>query len=120
MTTVDWAEPMRVWEADGFRLEVFDAERSCGTHRQVAYRFFDSEAPDPAEPLFQGDDYGVPMHKSIDGDGSIAGLLGFLSLRPGDTDPDYFDAYTERQRDWCEARGEDLSMAALDAFGEDV
>jgi hypothetical protein len=41
-------------------------------------------------------------------------VLSFLTLRPGDTDAEYFDRYTRAQRDWCEGYAEELSLYALD------
>ena len=42
------------------------------------------------------------MHAD-DADATLRALLGFLTLRPGDTDADYFDGYTQRQRAFCES-----------------
>jgi hypothetical protein len=43
--------------------------------------------------LFQGEDFaGSPLHTD-DLDETVAALLSFLSLRPGDTDREYFDNY---------------------------
>ncbi|MGW3347878.1 hypothetical protein ACWDA3_31675 [Nonomuraea rubra] len=41
-------------------------------------------------------------------------VLSFLTLRPGDTDAEYFEHYTRAQRDWCESYAEELSLYALD------
>jgi len=49
-----------------------------------------------------------------DGDETIAALLSFLSLRPGDTDDEYFDDYTEDQMEWAEMHGEELSWIAME------
>jgi len=60
--------------------------------------------------LFEGADFaGSPM-VADDSDACLATLLTFLTLRPGDTDRDYFDDYTPEQLDWtqdyaCEALG---------------
>jgi len=53
------------------------------------------------EPIFAAEDFaGSPMH-SDDSDDAVEALLGFLTLRPGDTDQDYFDNYTKEQMDFC-------------------
>src|SRR5690349_15058841 len=92
---------LRVWEQAGFRLEMFDT----GTTDRLAYRFFDN-----GTLIFEGDDFHAsPLH-AIDGDATVAGLLAFLSLRPGDTDPDYFADYTSEQMAWCRRRAEYLSL----------
>jgi hypothetical protein len=61
------------------------------------------------EVVFTGDDLTTPMH---DGEDEAArAVLGFLTLRPGDTDADYFDGYTPAQEAWRDAHAEQLSMA---------
>jgi hypothetical protein len=50
---------------------------------------------------------------------TVASLLTFLTLRPGDTDADYFAGYTPAQMEWatgsdCEALQCDLGIAMED------
>jgi len=60
--------------------------------------------------LFSGSDYSSsPMH-SIGGL-DILGLLALWSLRPGDTNDDYFKDYTHEQKEWCES--DDCETASL-------
>lgn len=67
--------------------------------------------------LFEGDDFaGSPLHAD-DSDASIACLLGFLTLKPGDTDADYFNEYSEAQRAYCDAHAEALSAEVDRRFG---
>jgi hypothetical protein len=59
--------------------------------------------------LFEASDYhGSPMHAD-DSDANVEGLMCFLTLRPGDTDPEYFDSYTPAQREYCKHHAESLS-----------
>lgn len=68
--------------------------------------------------IFEGEDFaGSPMHAD-DADETIAALMGFLTLRPGDTDDEYFDDYTPEQIEYCEQNAEALSIAVYDRFGE--
>lgn len=69
--------------------------------------------------LFKGEDYGCPMHSVVDSDECVRGILGFLTLRPGDTDADYFAAYTPDQLAYCAAHAEALSCEVYSRFGED-
>lgn len=70
------------------------------------------------EVIFTGDDYSPsPMHCD-DSDDSIASLLGFLTVKPGDTDRDYFEDYTERQLQFCAEHAEALSVEAIRRFGD--
>jgi hypothetical protein len=81
----------------GHTLQTWDTGRTRGTGMMartcVAY-----ELRDPAGALlFAGADFRPsPMHAD-DSDETLRGLLGFLTLRPGDTDREYFDDYTPAQ-----------------------
>ena len=91
-----------------FRLTMFDAVSSWPRTR-VPYRLTMHDGRTPPVVLFEGDDFGPgPMH-AIDSDASVRALMVFLTLRPGDTDPDYFDAYTDAQRRFCELHAESLA-----------
>ena len=57
-------------------------------------------------PIFEGAD--LEGHFDAEGPKAAAALLGFLTLQEGDTDKEYFDGYTERQREFSECEAEDL------------
>lgn len=63
------------------------------------------------------DFYCAPQHP-IDSDACIRSLMNFLTLRPGDTDADYFANYSEAQRDFADMDAEAVSMEVLNRFGE--
>lgn len=90
-------ENIRTWEADGFRLEMDYAGFRDGRH-YLAYKFYDGDTC-----LFEGADYSPSPLDAIDSDASVAGLLVFLSLQPGDTDQEYFAAYTPEQLAWAQS-----------------
>lgn len=59
--------------------------------------------------IFDAADYhGSPM-VADDSDANVEGLMGFLTLQPGDTDPEYFASYTDAQRAFCAEWAEALS-----------
>lgn len=63
------------------------------------------------DPIFQGEDfYCSPLHDPYDDDTTRC-LLGFLTLRPGDTDAEYFADYTEQQTDFAEQHAEHVAAA---------
>jgi hypothetical protein len=102
---------IRVWRRDGFTLKLWDTHRVDHYGKLVlVYKLFDG-----ASLVFKGDDFhGSPLHApdSLD---TLEGLLAFLTLRPGDTDPDYFARYTPRQLAWsCGTRCELLSLIRLE------
>ena len=82
----------------GHTLRTWDTGRTNGTGMMARTRI-GYELCDPAGAvLFRGDDFGPsPMHAD-DSDETLRALLGFLTLRPGDTDREYFADYTPAQR----------------------
>jgi hypothetical protein len=66
-----------------------------------------------------GDTYcGVsPMH-SIDGEDAKALVTSLFAMRPGDTDAEYFEHYTQEQLDFADKYGEDLAMLSYHRFGD--
>lgn len=109
---------LRNVEFDGYRLMTWETGRRASTGQELlGYAMW---APGAKEPLFVGDDYGVAPAYSIDGDESLRGLLGFLTLRPGDTDDEYFEHYTPEQLAFAEGDAEQLSIWGMDPedFGE--
>jgi hypothetical protein len=93
-------------ELEGYRLELYDTLTTDRYGKSVlAYRFFHR-----GRLLFAGADFhGSPLH-AVDADATVAGLLAFLSLKPGDTDPEYFEDYTPEQLAFARAEGENLSL----------
>lgn len=67
---------------------------------RVRYHLFDQDGT-----IFEGNDF-----YSWDGSDpkSAEGLLGFLTLRQGDVEEDYFKDYTERQLKFRDNEAEDL------------
>jgi hypothetical protein len=97
--------------AISFTLNTFDSGRVDGMGKSVLeYQF---QGPD-GKVIFEGADFACsPMH-AIDSDESVRALLGFLTLRPGDTDEEYFESYTQEQLAFADEHGETLSMYAMD------
>ncbi len=62
-------------------------------------------------PMFMGDDFSVPQMRKND-ISAVQDLLGFLSLRKGDTDDEYFEKYTPRQLAWRDEHAEELGSYA--------
>jgi hypothetical protein len=69
-------------------------------------------SPGPAT-FRRADFHCSPLH-AVDSDATVAGVLAFLSLKPGDTDSEYFEGYTPGQRAFARAEGENLSRYAED------
>lgn len=114
MSGDDWSgQLVRQWrgrvgdrDASLYLYDLDERDPQTGHHR-MAYRLLHG-----GELVFTGDDYAVPAQHAVDSDEAVRGLLGFLSLRLGDTDAEYFDAYSDRQRNWADQYGEELAMHA--------
>lgn len=93
-----------------FTLSLYDLGRYHGQGPQWAlgYRLTMS-LNGKRTVLFEGDDYGCAPGHAIDSDAAVEGIMSFLTLRPGDTDADYFAGYTDEQREYCEQHAEALS-----------
>lgn len=69
------------------------------------------------EILFSGEDFHGSPCCADDSDETLGCLFGFLTLRPGDTDSEYFERYTDRQREWCSSfECEALGFEAMARF----
>jgi hypothetical protein len=120
----DLLRTVRLLADDGYRYTLtMRATRDVDSRGQtrIAYTL-KCKAPEsgrkPYTVLFDGADFsGSPMHAD-DSDATVAGLLGFLSLKPGDTDAEYFESYTVGQLAWAERHAEFLGYAAMSRFGE--
>jgi hypothetical protein len=94
----DAGEPLRHVRLDGgFTLRTWDTGQATGTGMMVRTRIgYELRGPCGAV-LFQGTDFGPSPCHADDSDETLRALLGFLFLRPGDTDRDYFAGYSEAQ-----------------------
>ena len=96
--------------AQRYELHTYDTGRRDNRGQTViGYTF----GPCGAPSIFSGEDFaGSPMDAD-DSDETLRNLLGFLTLRPGDTDAEYFATYNARQLDWA-ASDDCEAMAFLD------
>jgi len=90
----------------------------AGRYR-IEFRLLWERVGQPIETIFDVADGPFHGHVSVDGDKAVVGVMGFLTLRPGDTDADYFDKYTTAQFNWAETYAETISIEVMDRFGED-
>jgi hypothetical protein len=104
-----------------FVLDTWDGGGYYRGGPQHRIRYALTERTPGAKPavLFEGADFGCSPLDSIDGDGCIRALMGFLTLKKGDTDADYFEKYTERQLQFTREHAEALSCEVAVRFGED-
>jgi hypothetical protein len=106
-------EILRAVDIEGYKLILWDTgkrDRENYGHEYLGYRFI---APD-GTVLFQGTDFGVPYGTDTTSDTVLRDLLGFLTLKPGDTDDEYFDKYTEQQMAFAQGDAERLSIYSME------
>jgi hypothetical protein len=94
---------------DRYYLVLWDTGNHEGNHSYVGYRFMAGN-----KILFQGEDLGIPGHEAIDSDDTIRDLIGWLTLKPGDTDEEYFEKYTPEQLAFAES---DDAQEIQDRYG---
>lgn len=96
-----------IWQEGSYSLyyrEILGNHRHKTTVQYVFY--FDGNI------IFQGTDYHPSPLCSVGDNKCTSDLLMFLSLKPGDTDKEYFENYTQEQLDFANKHGEYLSLLA--------
>jgi hypothetical protein len=106
---------LRDVDIDGCRLRMWDTNTTNEGRSTLAYVFQDRDG----KVLFGGADYGCAPGDAIDSDGAVRNLIGFLTCKPGDTDDEYFEHYTERQMEFAETDAEELSLWAMEPDDSD-
>lgn len=116
--------PYRKGMGPTFFLDMWDTHRSDSKHYHksvLGYRLGQCTREKAGKTkcaiLFEGEDFATPG--SVDSDEAVRDLMGFLTLKPGDTDKEYFDNYTTAQRAFASNHAEALAMSVYDKFGED-
>lgn len=100
--------------AAAFTLTLFDTHQTDSDGKSI----LGYELRQRAATIFAGEDFHCsPLH-AIDSDEAVKDLMGFLTLRPGDTDAEYFEKYTEAQLDFASEHAEALSLEVMNRFGE--
>ena len=69
----------------------------------------DGFKPASSVVLFEGADFACAPSHAIDSVAAAESLMGFLTLRPGDTDAEYFANYSKTQLDYCAEHAEWLA-----------
>lgn len=93
-----WPEPLRFVRLEsGHTLRTWDTGRTSGRGMMARTRLGYELCEPNGRRMFYGVDFAPsPMHAD-DADETLRALCGFLFLRPGDTDREYFDHYNPRQ-----------------------
>lgn len=116
---VTYWQPYRVsYDSARFRLTLtHGGEWDSAGRWQYAYKFEIKPHRESAyRVLFEGKD--MWGHDAPESDRAQAAAMGWLTLRPGDTDDEYFESYTPEQLVYAIAYAESLSCLASDRFGD--
>lgn len=106
-------------EMQWFSVEMWDTHRLDSMGKSVLGYELRTHLGDDSSVTFTGDDFHCsPMH-AIDSDDAVRALMSFLTLRPGDTDAEYFDGYTQEQMDFCRCHAEALDSEVRSVLGDD-
>lgn len=101
-----------------FTLHLWDLNQRGEWNKHVlGYRLTMREKGKTIE-LFAGEDFHCAPSHAVDSDDAVEAIMSFLTLRPGDTDEEYFDGYTQVQHDYCSEHAEALSCEVISRFGE--
>lgn len=83
----------------GYTLRTWDTGKLSGGRTCVGYELCDARG----NAILRGSDFRPsPLHAD-DSDATLRALCGFLFLRSGDTDAEYFDSYSAAQRAFAES-----------------
>ena len=110
--------PYRKGMGPWFKLETLDtgqSDRRGGWY--IGYRLTEYDSGS-ATVLFEGYDFSASPMWAVDSDECMGCIMGFLTLRPGDTDEEYFEDYTPRQLEFCDQHAEHLGFEVYRRFGE--
>ena len=111
MTTYTNDQALRDVNVDGYRLETWDTYKCDRQGKaRLGYRLTAVDGT----VVFEGTDFCCSPTVAIDSDAALRAILGFLTLRPGDTDSEYFDNYSAEQMAFADGAAEELQMWADD------
>lgn len=89
-----------------YRLDI-DSPTDNGDHRwRYGYRLFEVGSN---VPLFSGNDFTAPAEYHFRSGYIAREIMGFLTLKPGDIEADWFARYTDDQLTFAEEHAEYLS-----------
>lgn len=100
--TKKYGPPIKLWRRDGFLVRLWDMQSPGLGGYYVAYEFYDNK-----QLIFSGEDYKPPYWAAIDSIGAVVSLLLWFILKPGDTDSEYFEQFTDEQMKWIESERRD-------------
>lgn len=114
-------EGVRV-EVRAFDMAQFDTETgkriTSETHHAITYEVVLFQNGGREVVWSPGQSWvGMPGHQTIDGRAAKEAILHAVSMKPGDTDEDFFADWTGAQRSFGETWGEEIGLISEERFG---
>jgi hypothetical protein len=102
------------------RIEIKAWDRPDPADNPTGHSYIDVEVKHGAAVIFpRGQLYcGVNQWTATDGEAAKALVLSLVAMKPGDTDEDYFEGYSDDQKAWANEYGDVISMTASYRYGE--
>jgi hypothetical protein len=108
------ARLMAAWDFPDDHTLHLHAINNGGNGVRIRYHYILEHA---GEVIFEGDDFSSGVGDMVDYAHAARGILGFLTLRPGDVDSEYFDGYTPAQIEWRDEFAEYLALYSMEPEG---
>jgi len=110
--------PYRKGMGPSFTLTMWDTGKRTHDHRDViGYKLTSSVKSEGT--IFHAEDFHPAPHIAVDSDHAVESLMSFLTLRPGDTDEEYFERYTPKQMHFAETHAEALGMEVDNRYNDE-
>ena len=104
--------PYRRGHGPTFSLELYEV---LGQSERIGYTLRQDDRG-KTTVIFEGRDFRPsPLH-AWDSDETVAAITGFLTLRSGDTDREYFENYTAEQIEFRDTHAESLACKVYARF----
>lgn len=108
-----------VGEKFTYTLTIFDCQKTTYLGKKIiAYRLYKTRRQGATTLLFECSDFACSPMVGIDTDDTVRSIMGFLTLRPGCVDPDYFKGYTPAQIAFANNEAESLAYEVSRRFEE--
>ena len=104
--------PYRKGEGPTFSLELYEVP---GQSERIGYTLRQHDRG-KTTVIFDGHDFRPSPVHAWDSDETVAAIMGFLTLRSGDTDREYFDNYTAEQIEFRDSHAEALGCEVYSRF----
>lgn len=102
---------------NGYVLRMWDTHTVDEYHKSVLGYSFESH---DGSVLFTGMDFACGAGTAIDSDDCVEALASFLTLRPGDTDAEYFVGYSTEQMAFAHGEAEAMQIDVMEHTWEEI